>query len=424
MKSLWGKRALAILLGASLAGASGGFGAPAASAAGASAGPAVRIVLDGYNLPFDAAPRTERGTTLVPFRPIAEALGVSVVWDAKTKTVTAVGSGADGADAKVVLRVGQKTAQVNGSAVVLSAAPVESGGRVLIPLAFFSRQFGAAVAWDAANRTVEIKSPKRAMYVQAFYALRSYPQIDRLKTLNSAAFGWTRIDENGELVTDGRDFAWPKPDGDATPESIVRRVNGETYLMAFAVDGNRELTKMLTDETLRARSIDKLAALAKDSGFGGIMLDFEGLALKDDPLAAQKALNDYVKLLAAKAEPDGLKIALAVPPPNGSYKGYDYQTLGRLADHLVLMAYDYIRQGTPDPIGKIDEAIRLTLNAGVPKSKLLLGINLFNENEKTIVPIIGLAKRYDLKGVSFWRLGLMSEAEMAAIDASVTKEGA
>lgn len=425
MVKLLGKRALAAALGAALFGTSPGLGAPAAEAAG-SAASAVEIRLDGYALPFDAAPKFVQGTTLVPFRAIAEALGIDVAWDAAAKTVLATGIGADGADAKVVLRVGKKTAQVNGAEVALGAAPAVEQGRVLIPLAFFSRQFGAAVDWNSGTRVISIESPRREMHVQAFYAIRSYDQIARLDTLDSAAFGWTRINADGELVTDGADFYWPEADGDVTPESIVSRVNGQSsdaYLMAFAVDGQRELTKALTDETLRAQSIEKLAALAKEAGFGGIMLDYEGLALTDDPATVRKQLNDYVKLLSERVKADGLKIALAVPPPNGSYKGYDYGTLAKYADHLVLMAYDYGAKGNPDPIAKIDEAIRLTTAAGVPESKLLLGVNVFNENENTLVPIVGLAKRYGLKGVSFWRLGLMSEAEMAAIDRIVVREG-
>lgn len=40
----------------------------------------VSIMLDGYPLPFPVEPAVMSGTTMVPFRAIAEALGIPVVW--------------------------------------------------------------------------------------------------------------------------------------------------------------------------------------------------------------------------------------------------------------------------------------------------------------------------------------------------------
>jgi len=406
-----------LLAGSLLAGAAG---VPAASAAGS-----VSIVLDGVPLPLDAAPRVDKGVTLVPFRTIAEALGIAVEWNAAAQTIRATGTDASGNKAEVLLRIGRKSAQVNGAAVPLDAAPVVQQGRVLIPLAFFGRQFGAQVGWDGATQTVAIRSPQRPMRLLGFYALSSYDQVGRISALNAVAFGWSRIGPDGKFTTAGKEYKWPQPAGDVTPESIVQATNAQpadTYLLVYSVDGNGELMKMLSDPALAEDSLAQIVATAKDKGFGGVMLDYEGLGLHDDPIQARKLLNDYVADLAKRLRAEGLKLGLALQPPNGSFKGYDYKTLGSLADEIVLMAYEYHDEKTPEPSDRVDEAIRLSLAAGIAKSKLLLGVNMDHENEKSVGDKLGLAKRYGLSGVAFWRLGILTPAEMKAIDASVVKK--
>ncbi|GIO16062.1 hypothetical protein J19TS2_56170 [Cohnella xylanilytica] len=423
MKRLWGRKAMAAALAASLL-AAAPFG-DGARANAASADSAIRILLDNVPLPFDSAPKAANGVTLVPFRAIAEALGIAVVWDPKAKTIRANGPNGSGEPTSVVLRIGSKTAEADGAAVPLLAAPVMQNGRILIPLAFFGRQFGAQVGWDAQTRTVSIRSPQREMRMLGFYALSSYGQIGRVSALNSVAFGWGRIDENSQFTVSGIDFKWPQPAGEVTPEKIVEAVNSapaDTYLMVYSENRKGELTKLLSDKTLRDESIEKIAALAAEKKFGGIMLDYEELGWKDDPATAKKLLNEYVSLLADKVKPSGIRIGLALHPLNGAYKGYDYATLGKLADEIVVMAYNYHSETTPEPNDRVDSAIRLALDEGVPKEKLLLGINVHHENETSVGDKLGLAKRYGLSGAAFWRLGLLTEAEMRAIDAAAVKE--
>lgn len=106
---------------------------------------------------------------------------------------------------------------------------------------------------------------------------------------------------------------------------------------------------------------------------------------------------------------------------NSSYQGYDYKELGKIADELIIMAYDYRAgqtTGNPEPADKVDEAIRLALKE-TSKSKLLLGLNLNSENKNSVKTLTGLAKRYDLKGIALWRLGLISSEEWTSLKQSV-----
>ncbi|MCG7382067.1 stalk domain-containing protein [Paenibacillus sp. ACRRY] len=418
-----GKTIAATLISLSLLGTSVNIG-------DVQAAPAISVKLDNVALQFDAAPRIDKGVTYVPFRTVGEALGIQITWNSKTQTVKAVGS-VKGQATEVLLQVGSTTATVNGTKVKLAAAPVQREGRVLIPLSSFSSQFGVGVKWDQATRTVSLVSPQREMHLRAFYAVRAYHEIDLVPSMNSVAFGWSRIDRNGEFTLQGEEYYLPEAAGEVTPQSIVADAadqNIKPYLMVYALDGQGELTKVLSDSNLREKSIQGITDAVSENEFGGVVLDFEGLGFKLDAKQQQKLLNDYVKQLKASL-PGDISISLAVPPLNSAYKGYDYKTLASLADDLIIMAYQYNPAGTkaqvPEPNSLVDQAIQLALNAGVPKDKLLLGINLNSETVSSVDDKLGLAKRYNLKGAAFWRLGLFrlfSNQMEDAVNASVIKE--
>ncbi|NUU59805.1 stalk domain-containing protein [Paenibacillus agri] len=404
---------LAITLGSASA-----LQASTTEAAGASDG--VKIILDGYPLPFPVEPAMMNGTTMVPFRAISEALGIKVEWNQGAKQITA--TKVDAADAKVVvLTLGSKDATVNGGTVKLTVAPQNVRGTTMIPLSFFSGQFGAAVTWDQATKTVSITSPKTDMYKLGFYAQGAYGEVSLIPSFDAVAFGWSRIDRSGNFTTTGDEFRWPKPAGDVTPESLVLDAAAggtDPYLMVYSVDGKLELTKNLEDKVLQEQTITSIVDTASQKGFKGIALDLEGLGLTGDKAKVQGEYNAFVKNLSAKAKAAGLKLTVILHPLNSSYKGYDYKTLGSLADDLIIMAYAYEDESRPEPINKVDEGIRLALQQ-VNKDKLILGISVYSENESSVNAKIGLAKRYGLKGIAIWRIGIIGQPALAEMSKSV-----
>ncbi|GIP44703.1 hypothetical protein J45TS6_31620 [Paenibacillus sp. J45TS6] len=410
----WGKLILscAILLGGTV----GSTGIPSTYAATNQ----VKIVLDGYSLPFPVAPVVISGTTMVPFRAISEALGINVQWNQKLKKITATKQTDEGS--KVVeLTMGSKTAKVNGQNVPLTLAPRTISNTTMIPLSFFSQQFGAAVGWNQAAKTVSITSPREEMYTLGFYALRSYDEIKYLPSLDAAAFGWGRIDREGNFTTTGDEYKWPSSLGDITGESIVQEaqsVGTTSSFMVYALDGQLELTKNLEDKQLQAKTIEGIVTTAVEKGFKGITLDFEGLGLTGDSAKVKSDYNAFVKAIATRAHSEGLTLTLALHPINSSYKGYDYKTLGNLADELIIMAYAFENEKGPEPLAKVDEAIRLALKE-TSKDKLLLGISRGSEDAASINSKIGLAKRYDLKGIALWRLGIIGPAAWTEMNKSI-----
>lgn len=420
---------LKLLLAASLlAGGGAAVALPGTVQAAAANSAPIQILLDGYPLSSTVDPIIVQNTTLVPFRTISEALGVSVSWNSATKTIQAV-KGSGNERTEVVLTLNSKQAIVNGTTVELTVAPRSISGNTVIPLSFFSQQFGAGVAWDQATKTVSIHSPQKRMYTLGFYAISSISDASAISTLDAVAFGWSRIDENGQFTLSGKDFKLPQPLGDITADSLIEDAaeSGTTpYLMVYSSDVKGELTKIIEGTEARNKAISDMIAAAQDKSYSGIMLDFEGLGLTTDKQTTRASYTAFVKQLAQEAKAAGLKVALALHPLNSSYQGYDYKSLGQIADEIVIMAYDYQTNSgssaaaatNPEPIAKVDEAIRLALQ-NTDKSKLILGLNLHSENADSVTKLIGLAKRYDLKGVALWRLGLISSDEWNSIRQSV-----
>lgn len=113
----------------------------------------ISVVLDGQLQSYSVSPVIEQGNTLVPMRPIFEALGAEIEWDEKTKTVMAVKDGE-----KVAVKIGSYFAQLNGDTVKLPVQPKIVSETTMVPLRFISESLGAQVDWDGLTKTVTINT--------------------------------------------------------------------------------------------------------------------------------------------------------------------------------------------------------------------------------------------------------------------------
>ncbi len=113
----------------------------------------IKILLDGDQLALDMSPQIVNGRVLLPMRAIFEALGASVEWDDKTKTVT----GTNG-DIKIVLTIDSTKAYVNGIELTLAVPAMIIDNRSMVPLRIIAESFGIDVSWDEKTRTVRIIS--------------------------------------------------------------------------------------------------------------------------------------------------------------------------------------------------------------------------------------------------------------------------
>lgn len=112
---------------------------------------AIRVNLSNMELKFDVAPQVINGTTLVPFRAIIEALGMTVDWDDDKKIAT----GTNGTY-KIIFPIGSITATVNGEEKTLLQPPQLISGRTMIPLRFLAESLGYHVVWVGQSNLILI----------------------------------------------------------------------------------------------------------------------------------------------------------------------------------------------------------------------------------------------------------------------------
>lgn len=117
---------------------------------------AIEVYVNDQVMHFDSGPPfIKEGTTMVPLRFIAEALGVSVSWDADSSTVSVLKE-----ETLINLTINQNDALVNDQPKRLTQAPVILNNRTYVPLRFISEKLKKDVEWEPHQRMIFISKNK------------------------------------------------------------------------------------------------------------------------------------------------------------------------------------------------------------------------------------------------------------------------
>ncbi|HIE59320.1 MAG TPA: hypothetical protein EYP82_05200 [Hydrogenothermaceae bacterium] len=101
--------------------------------------------VNGETRIMDVAPFiNEAGRTMVPVRFVAEAMGLSVQWNAETRQVIITGE-----DTEIILTIDSNIALVDGVPVSMDSKAIIVNGRTFVPLRFVAEAMGFEVQWDA-----------------------------------------------------------------------------------------------------------------------------------------------------------------------------------------------------------------------------------------------------------------------------------
>lgn len=111
----------------------------------------IAVSLNGQPMALSVPPRLAGSTMMVPLRDIGEALGVEIRWQEGSQTAEAAKDGRS-----IQMTAGSREAVRDGQTVLLDEAPLLEGGKLLVPLRFFSESFAFNVYWDGMNRAVSI----------------------------------------------------------------------------------------------------------------------------------------------------------------------------------------------------------------------------------------------------------------------------
>lgn len=111
----------------------------------------IKVKINDKFLSLSQPPIQVGVTTLLPFRPIYEFLGATVLWDKSNGTVSA-----SRGTIKVELQVENGIAIINNEKVILNVSPRVVNGTTMVPAWFFAESVGAQVDWDAKQQVVNI----------------------------------------------------------------------------------------------------------------------------------------------------------------------------------------------------------------------------------------------------------------------------
>ncbi|MBP1990277.1 glycosyl hydrolase family 18 protein [Paenibacillus eucommiae] len=306
-----------------------------------------------------------------------------------------------------------------------------------------------------------------------FYAIESYGAITQMNKLSDVIFGWSHLEYattgTAKLNTDTTVNRIPLGSEEVIAAADTAQISKE--LMVFYDSNN--LKDFLKDKPAQKAFISSLLITLNNPTyqFTGVSIDFEGL--REASSAA-----DYLAFLQDLKDQLGTYTLSVSVPPTYYYPGYDLKGIGKLADLVILMAYDFTHSGlTPNesklpsaPLPLVNDTVQIAL-ASIPKEKLVLGISkqanqwvttngvtrapvspaiadvekrlamagvtqtwmlpyfvkqawfedargsheMYYEDTQSIAKKLWLAKFYDLKGVSLWFMGSYTAADWVLI---------
>ena len=131
-------------------------------------------------------------------------------------------------------------------------------------------------------------------------------------------------------------------------QALIHNI-GETQTGAINFSGSM-IHQVLADPTTRAQTIEAIYRYLVNWGMNGVHVDFENVQPSD-----RQNLNQFLKELYERLKPAGLDVSIAVPAKTqesyvNSFSGaYDYATISRYVDAMMIMAYDeHWRADRPD----------------------------------------------------------------------------
>ncbi len=371
-----------------------------ASATSNAAAP-VSIQLNGAPLAVESY-LLHNADALIALRPVAQALGATVTWDAGRYEAAVVRG-----DRTIVFSVGRRVARVNNRVVPLETPAILVGGRTLAPLRFLAEALGVSLIWNPATQTfaltadapappltpapapspaapasAEAATPRRGQHLVLGYAPIDYPG-DRTSQrsleqyseyIDLVVYFGLHLDASGNLTNPtGGDSAGLEAAAKRYSRPLLAAVNN---VNAYGFDRD-SVHAVLASPTARARAVENIYRLVRGR-YAGINLDLEALYPSD-----RNAYTDFVQQVADRLRPEGYLVTLAVPAKTADNRwdgwsgAYDYDALGRIADYVVIMSYDEHWAGGPaGPVASLGwvEKVARYAEAHIPPAKILLGM--------------------------------------------------
>lgn len=235
-----------------------------------------------------APPTVINGTTLLPMRFVAEkVIGAKVDWDSSTKTVTM-----QKGETVIRVTIGSKIALVNDKQLELLAAPIIKNDSTLIPLRFFSENFGIKVDYDSRTKVITLDKSKQEQDKEEIIEINNAP-IASFYFMNQYVAGQiveavsTSYDPDGDKIIDE---LWAvvgeKTSTNKKLSNIFKKPKAGTYTIGLKVQDSKGLWSEWTYETVtilpnRAPVITSLLP-TKSSFAQGELIEFKDYTYENE----------------------------------------------------------------------------------------------------------------------------------------------
>lgn len=385
------------------------------------AGKPIQVTYQGRAMNFAASPFNRNNVIYIQARPFAETLGFRIDWLDRTRFSLTKGK------LNLVLGVGSTSVTVDGRQSSISPAPVKVGATLFLPLRAIAERMRFDVSWDASTNTVAVAergtaqspgTPSASAYkVVAYYpfwgaAMDEPISAQPLSKLTHLNYAFANISGGqvvlGDSSTDIANFKQLEQAKSANPGlRTLISVGGWTWSGQFS--------DIAATSAARKKFAASAVSFMRQYGFDGVDLDWEypvagGLAAnakrKEDKTNFTLLLSELRSQLDAAAKADGREYLLTIA--TGAFPAYvnnvEIQKVASLVDWMNLMTYDFhgdwdessghlsaLYADSRGPGGKQatdndDAVVSLYLQAGVPASKLVLGVPFYGRSWTSCEP--------------------------------------
>ena len=135
---------------------------------------------------------------------------------------------------------------------------------------------------------------------------------------------------------------------------------------------------ILYDENIKNTLIDNVIQILNEKNYVGLDIDFEYVYPSD-----REAYNNFLRTVADRIKPLGYILTTAVAPKISAnqqgllYEAHDYPVHGEVADHVIIMTYEWgYTYGPPmavAPINEVERVLKYALSV-IPSQKILMGM--------------------------------------------------
>ncbi len=135
---------------------------------------------------------------------------------------------------------------------------------------------------------------------------------------------------------------------------------------------------ILNNQAVQNTLLDNVIATLQSKNYFGLDIDFEYVFPRD-----RQAYNAFLRKVAARIKPMGYTLTTAVAPktsasqPGLLYEAHDYPVHGAVADHVIIMTYEWGYTFGPAqavaPLNQVRRVIQYAVTA-IPPQKILMGI--------------------------------------------------